>query len=79
MAHVHCTATGYAASQGRKAYIDVLCDEECLLRALLAPCLHPFATASIFANMHSRETVAPVCSAVNMVDLMERCLCSRGR
>ena len=27
MAHVHCTATGYAASQNCKAYVGVLCGE----------------------------------------------------
>lgn len=59
MAHVYCTATGYAASQDCKAYVGVLCDEQ-HLRALLVICLHPLATASTLANTRLRDTVAPV-------------------
>lgn len=56
MAHVYCTATGYAASQDCKAYVGVLSDEQ-HLRALLVICLHPLATALLLANMRMRDTV----------------------
>jgi hypothetical protein len=34
-------------AKGANAYVGLLCDEQDI-RALLAPCLHPFVTASIF-------------------------------
>jgi hypothetical protein len=75
MAHVQQRE---AASQQCKAYTDLLRDEQ-YIRALLAPCLHPFATVSPLANAHSRDTVTPECFVVGVMDLMWRCLCSRGK